>query len=56
MQGLKEVQTSTASGKKTFLKYGQYHKQRSIKICETPKCEPFHEKLRARTECASMLQ
>ena len=53
MQGLKEVQTSNASEKKSFLKYdimnnGQY------KFEKRQKCEPDHEKLRARTQRTSM--
>ena len=47
MQGLKEVQASQASGKTLFLKYDIINNGQE-KFVERQKCEPDHEKSKAR--------
>ena len=54
MKGLKEVQTSKASGETPFLKYDINNGQEKFVKCQ--KCKPGHEKLRARAQSTSMLQ
>ena len=55
MQGLKEVQTSKVFEKRPFVKY-DIIKNGQQKFVKLQKCEPGHEKLRARAQSTSMLQ
>ena len=55
MQGLKEMQTSKASGKTPFLKYDSINNGQQ-KFVKSQKCEPGHEKLRARAQSTIILQ
>ena len=52
---LKEVQTSKASQKTPFLKYGIIDNAQQ-KFVKRQKCEPGHEKLRPRAQSTRMLQ
>ena len=49
------MQTSKASGETAFLKYDITNKDQK-KFAKHQKCEPGHEKLRARAQSTNMLQ
>ena len=55
MQGVKVMKTSKASGKAPFLKYDIINIGQQ-KLVKRQKCEPGHEKLRARAQSTCMIQ